>query len=236
MLEAHQHQASFFCTLTYDQEHLPTNGSVSVREAQLFLKRLRDRAGAFRYYLVGEYGPSTWRPHYHACLFGLREALAIDPAWGKGFSQVLPLTYELAQYCAGYVVSKLVTRKDVESRGLEPEFARMSLKPGLGAGALSAIKAAYIDPETGEIRTADGDVPSSIRTDGQQWPLGRYLRRRLRGGPEPERVARIRRAQEELRWPRRELQKDRDPKEQKRLQDSRRAAARHSINSSKRGL
>ena len=47
---------------------------VSVREAQLFMKRLRKNLSKFsdekiRYYIASEYGPKTFRAHYHLLLY-----------------------------------------------------------------------------------------------------------------------------------------------------------------------
>ena len=62
-----------FITLTYDNEHLPADRSVSKREFQLFMKRLRKYFSniQIRFLACGEYGGKTNRPHYHALLFGI---------------------------------------------------------------------------------------------------------------------------------------------------------------------
>lgn len=59
-----------FVTLTYDDDHLPSDG-VSIRDVQLFLKRLRKKykSKTLRYYICSEYGDNTHRAHYHALLF-----------------------------------------------------------------------------------------------------------------------------------------------------------------------
>lgn len=81
---------NWFCTFTYDDEHLPLvdvysfdeeSGEVidsssvpnlSKREWQLFVKRLRKRFGdGIRYLSCGEYGEITGRSHYHAVFFNL---------------------------------------------------------------------------------------------------------------------------------------------------------------------
>lgn len=66
---------SWMVNLTYANEHLPDDFSVSRREMQLWLKKVRNEFGfPFRYYLCAEYGAAdggTKRPHYHALLFGL---------------------------------------------------------------------------------------------------------------------------------------------------------------------
>ena len=49
----------------------PQRGSLNHADFQKFMKRLRKHAGNnIRYYMGGEYGPTTWRPHFHACIFG----------------------------------------------------------------------------------------------------------------------------------------------------------------------
>lgn len=86
MLELEYHSSAYFVTLTYDDYHVPRSyyPDEDTGEAQLsltlqpkdvtdFLKRLRKNTGQqFRYFYCGEYGPSTWRPHYHLIIFGLK--------------------------------------------------------------------------------------------------------------------------------------------------------------------
>lgn len=70
--EAQMHEQNCFITLTYNDEHLPEDRSIDVREFQLFMKRLRFKYGSgIRFFHCGEYGEKTRRPHYHAILFGL---------------------------------------------------------------------------------------------------------------------------------------------------------------------
>lgn len=82
--ESYYHDSSLFITLTYNDSFLPLpnrleDGSLSPvhplvkRDVQLFIKRLRKRFPDqnIRYFLCGEYGPKTMRPHYHLLLFGL---------------------------------------------------------------------------------------------------------------------------------------------------------------------
>jgi len=91
--EAEMHTDNSFLTLTYDDENIPYNKSVSVREIQLFMKKLRkyvDKNSVasartasvnllpqgsasgkkIRFYACGEYGEKLSRPHYHVLLFG----------------------------------------------------------------------------------------------------------------------------------------------------------------------
>lgn len=71
MHEASLHKRNCFITLTYDEKNLPKNGSLQLEHVQLFLKRLRRGSQIpLRYFLCGEYGEKSARPHYHLCLFG----------------------------------------------------------------------------------------------------------------------------------------------------------------------
>lgn len=209
LLESRLHGDSSFVTLTYDEEHLPEEGSLNPRHTQGWLKRLRKSLGAdrVRYYLVGEYGESTWRPHYHVALFGYpacergrtehRESVCcgscqrIKETWGFGGVDVGELTLESAQYIAGYVTKKL-TVPDSEVNRLwriqrncllgerHPEFARMSRRPGIGAGAMSVVGSSLLQSVGVAFAEIVLDVPNVLMHDRKKWPLGRYLVRKLR--------------------------------------------------------
>lgn len=83
MHEAQLHDENCFITLTYDDDHLPSNKSLNKEHFQKFIKRLRERYKKYtikdesgnvvepgiRFYHCGEYGEQFGRPHYHAILF-----------------------------------------------------------------------------------------------------------------------------------------------------------------------
>lgn len=56
--ESTLHEHNCFLTLTFDDDHLPSDHSVHVRDVQLFLKRLRKSLGdvKVRFFACGEYG------------------------------------------------------------------------------------------------------------------------------------------------------------------------------------
>ena len=73
-----------FLTLTYNNAHvpigmldneteLPLSYSLNKEDLQKFWKRLRKKFDdkELRYFACGEYGTNTFRPHYHAIVFGL---------------------------------------------------------------------------------------------------------------------------------------------------------------------
>lgn len=179
-----------FVTLTYAEDRQ----SLCIRDVQLWLKRLRKRSAPLRVFYVGEYGDCTERPHYHAALFGLPECpggpfervsargyrclcetcSAVRETWRFGNVCVSNLTDARAMYIAGYVLKKMTHRLDPRLYGREPEFARMSRKPGIGAVALS--------PVISELSKRRRTVPHGLQYGGRMRPLGRYLRRLVAKG------------------------------------------------------
>lgn len=183
LLESQSHEFNCFATMTYDDEHLPRladgRPTLSIRDHQLFLKSLRRRLppASLRYYIVGEYGETFNRPHYHAALFGIgrdSEAL-VSAAWGKGYVHIGDLEKESAQYIAGYVTKKMTMVDDPRLEGRFPEYARMSNRGG-GMG-ISAIKdiADYLGKLWGEFGLPE-DVPNELGG----LPLDRYARGKIR--------------------------------------------------------
>jgi len=169
-----------FVTLTYDEENLPRSGSLQPRDLQLYFKRLRkyNAPRRLRYYAVGEYGEQTKRPHYHVILFGVRSGDGIGESWKKGHVHVGNVTEQSIGYVTGYVTNKLSDKRLLE--GLHPEFSRMSLKPGLGANAMEVLGDVMLSKAGSALVAKNRDVATVVRSQQSNWPLGRYLRRRLR--------------------------------------------------------
>lgn len=136
---------SSFLTLTYDDEHLPSDRSLHVEDYQLFLKRLRKLIypQKIRYYCAGEYGSQLERPHFHLLIFGTdfsttRMPLAncfnrlhpdycissdVARCWDKGFHTIAPLSDACICYVAKYVIKKATGMlADDYYEGRTPEF------------------------------------------------------------------------------------------------------------------
>lgn len=197
MLEGMKHQESCMVTLTYADQFLPPNGSLSKTDYQLFLKKLRRQFEPLkiRYYLVGEYGERNLRPHYHIALFGIGKSShhIIESCWGKGHidtgyeGEVGKINKDSAQYICGYITKKLTSRNDpkviekLTALGKIPEFARMSLKPGIGASVVDDIVNFLTTNQGCEALLRTGDVPMVLNHGKcNSYPLGRYLRRLIR--------------------------------------------------------
>lgn len=193
MLEASQYEDNVFATLTYRDGDLPVDLSVCPAELSSFVKRLRANSGVkFRYFGVGEYGDESGRPHYHLALFGYpmcrygitrkkeRCCAACDTvsrSWGKGQILLGTLEVKSARYIAGYTVKKMTADDDPRLEGRLPEFARMSLRPGIGIGMMHELASVLLEHKLEEKMI---DVPMTLQHGMKQMPLGRFLRRKLR--------------------------------------------------------
>lgn len=146
MLEKDCHEHSCCLTLTYDNEHLPSNSCLCKEHVTLFLKRLREFVypTKIRYFYCGEYGSKKGRPHYHMIVFGwcptdlvykfskrdkayfLSDTVA--KLWSYGHIVVDPeLTRETCFYTAKYLQKYVDSDKEVKA------FIQMSLKPAIGS-------------------------------------------------------------------------------------------------------
>lgn len=111
--ESYFHERTSFVTLTYNDENLPIDLSIRKREMQLFLKRIRKQLDLqdrkIKYYVTGEYGDKSARPHYHGIFFGLDvfDTQLIEKCWPKGFVYIGNVTHDSIQYVAGYIEKKL---------------------------------------------------------------------------------------------------------------------------------
>lgn len=172
MLELQYHEHAWFVTLTYNDLHVPRRNYVDPetgevcealtlykRDFQLFMKRLRKKAGEdnkLRFFMAGEYGERFSRPHYHAIIFGLplddltpyrRSEIGhqyynsefVQSAWRDadgndiGYAVVAPVTWETCAYTARYVMKKLKGAEALfyDDHAMEEPFTLMSRKPGI---------------------------------------------------------------------------------------------------------
>lgn len=129
--EQRYHELSCFLTLTYNPHSMPKDQSLDKTHFQLFMKRLRkyhhyynEDAPKIKYYMCGEYGGKTHRPHYHAIVFGLDFAdkrlhkttkrgdklftsEKLNELWGLGHCYIGAVTYKSVGYVARYCIKKV---------------------------------------------------------------------------------------------------------------------------------
>lgn len=160
LLEEKAHDNACFLTLTYDDDHLPKNGSLNPSHLTTFFKDLRSRMAyhgkqKIKYFACGEYGDQTGRPHYHAIVYGpfgvygsddLRNSEEpsrggdpqfshedLSAVWPHGLHRFSEFNFETAAYVARYVLKKITGTASSDHYGdLVPEFQRGS--NGLGKG------------------------------------------------------------------------------------------------------
>lgn len=192
--EASLHKLNCFVTLTYSELNLPPGGSLRYRDFQLFMKRLRKESKVrVRFFVCGEYGEQLSRPHYHACLFGYDfpdkrpvsllsssqkswRSKVLERLWPLGFCHLGELNVRSAAYAARYVLKKVTGHagaahyRRVDADGvvsnLVPEFARMSLRPG--------IASAWFDRFASDVTTFDYVVH-----EGSKFKVPKYYDRLL---------------------------------------------------------
>lgn len=162
MHESQMHSLNCFITLTYDDIHLPKDGSLCVPDFQKFMKRLRKALGndKIRFFHCGEYGDKFGRPHYHAIIFGWYppdvvlwkvhngqryfKSAMLDRIWGKGYTVTGDVSFESAAYVARYITKKITGPEsefhyadiDFETGEyfgqIKSEYTTMSRSPGIG--------------------------------------------------------------------------------------------------------
>lgn len=156
-------QSTIFITLTYDTEHLPSEG-VRKSDVQDFISDLRKVCGpGIRYFIGSEYGDSsdgTHRPHYHGFIFNAPDWLKDTPCsgadrvetrLGKANSRSFVNTYyndiwrrgfvtvgEFHPRRAGYLAHYYVDKADAP-QGMSSNFSLMSKRPGIGADFYAAV-------------------------------------------------------------------------------------------------
>lgn len=174
------HELSTFVTLTYEPEKTPEGNTLVKSHFQDFMKRLRQHVyrqhlaaqlpgsvsdpgsgPKIRYFMCGEYGSQTQRPHYHAIIFGLDfgdkvkhsqnpqgdityTSEKLTELWGFGHCLIGSVTPQSINYVANYLLEKVtgeLATKHYESLNLAsgeiynrlPPYINMSNRPGIGA-------------------------------------------------------------------------------------------------------
>lgn len=127
-LEMMTSRETLFVTLTYDDEHLPSDMSVDKETIQKFFKRLRKNFNLsnFKYYLISEYGPHGHRPHYHGVFYNVT-AEQVSETWHNGFVTIgEPEMPRLVYVCKYHIL-----KNEFVPEGCKPNFKLMSRGLGL---------------------------------------------------------------------------------------------------------
>lgn len=171
--ESQCHDSMIFLTLTYSDDKLPISemidedtgeifkhSTLRYIDFQLFMKSLRKDLKkrlnkTIRFMVCGEYGTHTYRPHYHAIIYGcslddfngldiysrnshgdiLYTCEDLERIWGNGYVVCSGANTNTIAYVAGYVAKKsdsIAGRQFYKNANIVPPFIRASNRPGLG--------------------------------------------------------------------------------------------------------
>ena len=160
-LEEKGNNHASFITLTYREE--PEN--LEYNDIQRFHRRLRKNVGdeKIRFFIVGEYGEQSARPHWHALYYSDtdRYLRKVEAAWSQGFAYIGECNYKTIGYVCGYTLKN----------SIRPEIiVRSSLKPGIGHD-----KMVEYGKKLARVRPCLEKVPTRISLHGRSYPLDRYM-------------------------------------------------------------
>ncbi|AXH74607.1 MAG: replication initiator protein [Microviridae sp.] len=204
------HADSCYVTLTFDDQYLPEDYGVHVRDLQLFFKRLRKSLGSkkIKFFACGEYGDENLRPHYHSIIFNhdfldkklfttkkgikLFTSDSLQKLWPYGHTTTGSVTYQSAAYVARYTISKVLDGRAADhyqrihpltfkQHQVHPEFMLCSRRPGIGATWLEQYK-------------SDVFPSDFLIVDGKKVPIPKFYTQRLQEA-EAIKLKRARRAQ-----------------------------------------
>ena len=194
-LELQDNPDAIFLTLTYNDLHLPKApdgyATLDKRDVQLFFKRLRkafpDRK--IRYYIAGEYGTHTHRPHYHAIIYNLSltdftdivsrgsneigqlffSSKQLENIWGNGFILMSTVSWKTCNYVARYVTKKQYGVDSDEIGSVLPPFNLSSRRPGIGMSQAEKL-----------LKTGDTVFSLNCYDDVHSFPIPRSIIKRIK--------------------------------------------------------
>lgn len=199
MHERPYHELATFLTFTYNDHFLPKDGSLDKKHMQLFWKRLRmyhhynnPDAPKIKYFMCGEYGGNTLRPHYHAIVFGIDFAdkrkhnkgkrgdqiytsEKLNELWGMGYCWIGNVTTESAGYVARYSLKK------VNGEQAKEHYLRVNTE----TGEVYTIQKEYLAASQGlglrhfEDFYEQMYLRDSVIVKGKQAPIPAYYDRKL---------------------------------------------------------
>lgn len=197
--EFKDHSCACFLTLTYRNDSIPTvvdvatgdcHYSLNKRHVQLWLKRLRHTVKKpFKYFICGEYGPVTKRPHMHCIFYGLNKYDILDAIkdWSQSYGFVDSKDINIstskslansARYVSKYVNKGAFSNPFIKEFNLQPEFHLMS--KGIGLYYVEINKRFHLHENLSGQNRFDSIVRNNITYVGNAvYPLPRYYRDKI---------------------------------------------------------
>lgn len=205
MHERAEWELACFLTFTYNRENLPHPPTLIKRHMQLFFKKLRKHMWMadpdnckIKYFMCGEYGGQTNRPHYHAIVFGvdfadkrphkkgkrgdqLFTSRTLDDLWGLGHCYIGRVTTQSAGYVARYSLKKVNgDRSDEHYTYVDPNTGEISILQKEYLAASQGIGLAHYEKHAQTMYVRDSCI-----INGKQAPVPKYYDRKL-GNDNPQ--------------------------------------------------
>lgn len=155
-------ESSIFVTLTYNDENIPLTRNqeltLDYEDVKKFIKRLRKKFPDtyLKYFLCGEYGSHTFRPHYHAIIYNL-PLLNNGKDFVEYYNKILADTWGLGHVTSsvvtdariGYITKYIIKSEDERKKYQESEIKRPKLlvSRGIGKGLETRVS-----PQSGTLR------------------------------------------------------------------------------------
>ncbi|WNK14807.1 MAG: replication initiator protein [Microvirus sp.] len=198
MQEGKHSTSAHFLTLTYNTDSVPITKkgfmTLDKTEPQRYFKRLRklNPDSKIKYYVCGEYGGKTSRPHYHAIIFNANIE-TLEQAWALN-NQSMGDIYigDVNGASIGYVLKYMCKEPDNpiprhQNDDRIPVFSHMS--KGLGKSYLTDNMKSwhlndlenrmYVPLEQGQIIPMPRYYKQKIYTDEQRQTIGRHFKQIL---------------------------------------------------------
>lgn len=155
-------ESSIFVTLTYSDENIPLTKNqeftLDYEDVKKFMKRLRKKFpdSSLKYFLCGEYGSHTFRPHYHAIIYNL-PLLTNGKDFIEYYNKIIADTWSLGHVTSsvvtdariGYITKYIIKSDEDRKKYQESEIKRPKLlvSRGIGQGL-----EARVSPQSGTLR------------------------------------------------------------------------------------
>lgn len=178
---------AYFFTLTYRDSDLPICicsvplrceiPTLSKRDIQLFLKRLRKNTGVkCKYHIVGEYGPSSLRPHYHGLIFSQFELNQDDiiNAW-----QHQDLVFQIFEPCYGRDAVGYVTKYICAVPFLPEHLKELPRQMRPFTMCSKGLGLTFLECNSQIVEKKIGQMEDFVTLDGLKMAMPRYYRNKL---------------------------------------------------------
>lgn len=181
-------------TLTYNSDNIPITKkgylTLNKQDIQKFFKRLRkDNKEKIKYFIVGEYGGKTERPHYHAVIMNADNHNKIINAWSINGNELGNIHFgSVNGDSIAYTLKYMMKNKDERDGDRIPEFRLMS--KGIGRN--------YLTKENIKYHKKDLNRNYITTKQGYKIKLPEYYKKKIYNEKERQRQRTVAKARGEL--------------------------------------